>query len=31
MAKGFTLYIMKACMSVPSDELIDLARTAQWR
>jgi pyruvate dehydrogenase (quinone) len=31
MAKGFTLYMMKAFMRVRSDELIDLARTAQWR
>jgi hypothetical protein len=27
MAKGFTLYMMKAVMSGPGDELIDLART----
>ena len=27
MAKGFTLYMMKAVMSGRGDELIDLART----
>jgi pyruvate dehydrogenase (quinone) len=31
MAKGFTLYMMKAVMSGRGDELIDLARTNLWR
>jgi pyruvate dehydrogenase (quinone) len=31
MAKGFTLYMVKAVMSGRDDELIDLARTNLWR
>ena len=31
MAKGFTLYMLKAVMSGRGDELIDLARTNLWR
>src|SRR5215469_11320745 len=31
MAKGFTLYMVKAVMSGHGDELIDLARTNLWR
>jgi pyruvate dehydrogenase (quinone) len=31
MAKGFTLYMMKAVMSGRGDEIIDLARTNLWR
>ena len=31
MAKGFTLYMIKAVMSGRGDELIDLARTNLWR
>jgi pyruvate dehydrogenase (quinone) len=31
MAKGFTLYMMKAVMSGRGDELINLARTNLWR
>jgi pyruvate dehydrogenase (quinone) len=31
MAKGFTLYMMKAVMSGRADEVIDLARTNLWR
>jgi pyruvate dehydrogenase (quinone) len=31
MAKGFTLYMMKAVMSGRGDELIDLAKTNLWR
>jgi pyruvate dehydrogenase (quinone) len=31
MAKGFTLYMMKAVMSGRGDELLDLARTNLWR
>ena len=31
MAKGFTLYMVKAVMSGCGDELIDLARTNLWR
>jgi pyruvate dehydrogenase (quinone) len=31
MAKGFTLYMMKAVMSGRGDELVDLARTNLWR
>ena len=31
MAKGFTLYMMRAVMSGRGDELIDLARTNLWR
>jgi pyruvate dehydrogenase (quinone) len=31
MAKGFTLYMMKAVMSGRADELLDLARTNLWR
>jgi pyruvate dehydrogenase (quinone) len=31
MAKGFTLYMLKAAMSGRGDELLDLARTNLWR
>jgi pyruvate dehydrogenase (quinone) len=31
MAKGFTLYMVKAVISGRGDELIDLARTNLWR
>jgi pyruvate dehydrogenase (quinone) len=31
MAKGFTLYMLKAIMSGRGDELIDLAKTNLWR
>jgi pyruvate dehydrogenase (quinone) len=31
MAKGFTLYMLKAVMSGRVDELIDLAETNLWR
>ena len=31
MAKGFTLYVVRAVMSGRGDELIDLARTNLWR
>jgi pyruvate dehydrogenase (quinone) len=31
MARGFTLYMLKAVMSGRGDELIDLARTNLWR
>jgi pyruvate dehydrogenase (quinone) len=31
MAKGFTLYMLKAVMSGRTDELIDLAETNLWR
>jgi pyruvate dehydrogenase (quinone) len=31
MAKGFTLYMVKAVMSGKADEVIDLARTNLWR
>ena len=31
MAKGFTLYMVKAVMSGRGDELIELARTNLWR
>ena len=31
MAKGFTLYMLKAVMSGRGDEIIDLARTNLWR
>jgi pyruvate dehydrogenase (quinone) len=31
MAKGFTLYMMKAAMSGPGDQLIGPARTNLWR
>jgi pyruvate dehydrogenase (quinone) len=31
MAKGFTLYMVKAVMSGRSDEVIDLARSNLWR
>src|ERR1700692_4853235 len=31
MAKGFTLYMVKAVMSGRADELIDLARANLWR
>jgi hypothetical protein len=31
MAKGFTLYMVKAVMSGRGDELMDLARTNLWR
>lgn len=30
MAKGFTLYMVKAVMSGRADEVIDLARTNLW-
>jgi pyruvate dehydrogenase (quinone) len=30
MAKGFTLYLLKAIMAGCGDELIDLARTNLW-
>jgi pyruvate dehydrogenase (quinone) len=30
MAKGFTLYMVKAVMSGRGDELMDLARTNLW-
>ena len=31
MAKGFTLYMVKAVMSGRADEVLDLARTNLWR
>jgi pyruvate dehydrogenase (quinone) len=31
MAKGFTLYMLKAVMSGRADELVDLAETNLWR
>jgi pyruvate dehydrogenase (quinone) len=31
MAKGFTLYMVKAVMSGRGDELLELARTNLWR
>ena len=31
MAKGFTLYMVKAVMSGRADEVIDLADTNLWR
>jgi pyruvate dehydrogenase (quinone) len=31
MAKGFTLYMVKAVMSGRGDELIELAKTNLWR
>jgi pyruvate dehydrogenase (quinone) len=31
MAKGFTLYMMKAVMNGRADEVIDLAKTNLWR
>ena len=31
MAKGFTLYMVKAVMSGRTDEIIDLAKTNLWR
>jgi pyruvate dehydrogenase (quinone) len=31
MAKGFTLYMMKAVMSGRGDEIVDLAKTNLWR
>ena len=31
MAKGFTLYMVKAVMSGRGDELVDLAKTNLWR
>jgi len=31
MAKGFTLYMVKAVMSGRGDEIIDLAKTNLWR
>jgi pyruvate dehydrogenase (quinone) len=31
MAKGFTLYMVKAIMSGRGDEIIDLAKTNLWR
>jgi pyruvate dehydrogenase (quinone) len=31
MAKGFTLYVVKAVISDRADEVIDLARTNLWR
>jgi hypothetical protein len=31
MAKGFTLYMVKALISGRADEVIDLARTNLWR
>jgi pyruvate dehydrogenase (quinone) len=31
MAKGFSLYMVKAVMSGRGDELVDLARTNLWR
>ena len=31
MAKGFTLYMVKAILSGKGDEIIDLARTNLWR
>ena len=31
MAKGFTLYMLKAIMAGRGDELVDLARTNLWQ
>lgn len=31
MAKGFSLYMVKAIMNGRTDEVIDLARTNLWR
>jgi pyruvate dehydrogenase (quinone) len=31
MAKGFTLYMIKAVMSGRGDEILDLASTNLWR
>jgi pyruvate dehydrogenase (quinone) len=31
MAKGFTLFMMKAVMSGRGDEIVDLAKTNLWR
>jgi pyruvate dehydrogenase (quinone) len=31
MAKGFTLYMVKAVMNGRGDEVIDLARSNLWR
>jgi pyruvate dehydrogenase (quinone) len=31
MAKGFSLYMVKAIMSGRADEIIDLAKTNLWR
>jgi pyruvate dehydrogenase (quinone) len=31
MAKGFTLYMIKALIGGRGDEIIDLARTNLWR
>jgi pyruvate dehydrogenase (quinone) len=31
MAKGFTLFMVKAIMSGRGDEIIDLAKTNLWR
>jgi len=31
MAKGFTLYMVKAVISGRTDELIDLAKSNLWR
>jgi hypothetical protein len=31
MAKGFSLYMVKAIMSGRGDEIIDLAKTNLWR
>jgi pyruvate dehydrogenase (quinone) len=31
MAKGFTLYMLKAVMAGRGDELVDLARTNLWQ
>jgi len=31
MAKGFTLYMVKAVISGRADEVVDLARTNLWR
>jgi pyruvate dehydrogenase (quinone) len=31
LAKGFTLYMVKAVISGRADEVIDLARTNLWR
>jgi pyruvate dehydrogenase (quinone) len=31
MAKGFTLYMVKAIMSGRADQIIDLAKTNLWR
>ena len=31
MAKGFTLYMMKAVINGRSDKIVDLAKTNLWR